>query len=57
MVFLAVGIHSGYGPAQRIYVKRGYVPNGSGAWYQGRILDQYAPCTNDDLLLFMSKKL
>lgn len=58
MVFLAVGIHSGYGTAQRIYVKRGYVPDGSGAWYQGRILDQYAPCCNDDdLLLFMSKKL
>lgn len=58
MVYLAVGIHSGYGAAQRIYVKRGYIPDGNGAWYQGKILDQYAPCCNDDdLLLFMSKKL
>ena len=57
-VFLAVGCHSGYGPAQRIYVKRGYIPDGSGVWYQNRQLDQYAPCVNDDdLLLFMSKEL
>ncbi len=57
-VFLAVGCHSGYGAAQRIYVKRGYIPDGSGVWYQGKQLEQYAPCVNDDdLLLFMSKKL
>lgn len=57
-VYLAVGVHSGYGQAQRIYVKRGYLPDGSGAWYQNKQLDQYAPCCNDDdLLLFFSKKL
>ena len=57
-VYLAVGVHSGYGPAQRIYVKRGYIPDGSGVWYQGRVLEQYAPCVNDDdLLLYLSKKL
>lgn len=57
-VYLAVGVHSGYGAAQRIYVKRGYIPDGSGVWYQGKQLEQYAPCCNDDdLLLFMSKKL
>ena len=26
MIYLAVGVHSGYGAAQRIYVKRGYIP-------------------------------
>lgn len=57
-VYLAVGVHSGYGAAQRIYVKRGYIPDGSGVWYQGKQLEQYAPCCNDDeLLLFMSKQL
>ena len=57
-VSLAVGLHSGYGAAQRIYVKRGYIPDGSGAWYRGKVLDQYAPCANDDdLVLFLSKKL
>ena len=58
VVFLAVGVHSGYGTAQRIYVKRGYIPDGNGVWYQGKVLEQYAPCVNDDdLLLFFSKNL
>ena len=57
-VCLGVGCHSGYGPAQRLYVKRGYVFDGSGVWYQGKQLEPYAPCVNDDdLLLWMSKKL
>ena len=55
---LAVGVHSGYGAAQRIYVKRGYIPDGTGVWYQGKQLEQYAPCVNDDdLLLFMAKEV
>jgi GNAT superfamily N-acetyltransferase len=58
LVYLAVGVHSGYGAAQRMYVKRGYIPDGSGVWYQGKQLEQYAPCCNDDdLLLFFSKDL
>ena len=57
-VCLGVGLHSGYGAAQRMYVLRGYVPDGSGGWYEGRVWDQYAPCVNDDELnLFLSKKL
>ena len=58
IVYLGVGLHSGYGSAQRMYVKRGYIPDGSGVWYQGKQLEQYAPCCNDDdLLLFLAKKL
>ncbi len=57
-VCLAVGCHSGYGTAQRLYVKRGYIFDGSGVWWNGKQLEQYAPCENDDdLLLWMSKKL
>lgn len=57
-VVLGVGLHSGYGPAQRLYVKRGYLPDGSGVWYRDKPLDQYAPCENDDdLVLYLSKKL
>jgi GNAT superfamily N-acetyltransferase len=57
-VYLAVGVHSGYGAAQRIYVKRGYIPDGSGVWYKGKQLEQYANCCNDDdLLLFLCKEL
>ena len=57
-VYLGVGLHSGYGSAQRMYVKRGYVPDGTGVWYQDKICGPYAPCANDDdLVLYLSKKL
>jgi len=55
---LSVGLHSGYGAAQRMYAKRGYVPDGSGLWYQDKPAKPYAPCINDDdLTLCLSKKL
>ena len=58
-VYLGVGLHNGYGCAQRMYVLRGYVPDGSGVWYRNK------PCTpydtiytnDDDLVLYLSKKL
>lgn len=57
-VTLAVGLHPGHGSAQRLYVKRGYVPDGSGVWYGSRVLEQYQECCNDDSLkLYMSKRL
>ena len=58
-VYLGVGLHSGYGGAQRMYVKRGYVPDGSGVWYKDRICPPYdASCANDDeLVLYLSKDL
>lgn len=57
-VYLAVGLHKGYGAAQRIYVKRGYIPDGSGIWYENKQLEEYAECKNDDdLVLFFYKDL
>ena len=57
-VGLGVGLHSGYGSAQRMYVKRGYVPDGSGVWYQNKVCGEYESCCNDDdLVLYLSKKL
>lgn len=57
-VYLGVGLHSGYGSAQRMYVKRGYVPDGSGVWYGDSVCAQYADCRNDDdLVLYFVKKL
>ena len=58
-VTLGVGLCREYGAAQRIYVKRGYIPDGSGVWYQNRQCVQYeTTCTvDDDLVLFLSKKL
>ena len=58
-VCLGVGLCDSYGAAQRMYIKRGYIPDGSGVWYQGRQCIQYETvCTvDDDLILFLSKKL
>lgn len=58
IVYLGVGMHSGYGSAQRMYVKRGYIPDGSGVWYGDKVCGHYADCRNDDdLVLYMSKTL
>jgi len=58
MVCLGVGLHSGYGSAQRMYARRGYVPDGSGVWYGNSICPPYQQCNNDDdLILYMSKIL
>lgn len=55
-VSLSVGLHSGYGSAQRMYIKRGYIPDGTGVWYNGKQLEQYADCKNDDdLTLYFLK--
>ena len=56
-VTLGVGLHSGYGPAQRLYIRRGYIPDGSGVWYQNQPLEMNDTIqNNDDLVLFLSKK-
>ncbi len=56
-VALAVGLHSGYGRAQRMYVRRGYQPDGSGVWYRGKPLPADAECRNDDELnLYLLKQ-
>lgn len=58
IVYLGVGLHSGYGNAQRLYVKRGYIPDRSGVWYDGKPCPPYLDCkNNDDLVLYFSKKL
>ena len=57
-VCLGVGLHSGYGPAQRLYIKRGYIPDGTGVWYRNQPLEMNATCqNNDDLVLYLSKDL
>ncbi|WP_049537028.1 GNAT family N-acetyltransferase [Streptococcus pseudopneumoniae] len=56
-VTLGVGLHSGYGPAQRLYIKRGYIPDGTGIWYQNQPLKMNDTIqNNDDLVLYLSKK-
>ena len=58
VVTLGVGLNSGYGSAQRMYIKRGYIPDGSGVWYNHQICEPYSMCENgDDLVLYLYKKL
>lgn len=57
-VYLGVGIHRDYGAAQRLYIKRGFVPDGSGLWRDGKQLEPYADMKNDDEnAIYMSKEL
>ncbi|MFV0401132.1 MAG: GNAT family N-acetyltransferase [Oscillospiraceae bacterium] len=59
-VCLGVGLYSGYGPAQRMYTKRGYVFDGSGVWYGEETepvpAGESRP-VDDDLNLYLVKKL
>lgn len=57
-ICLGVGLYRDYGTAQRMYVKRGYVPDGSGVWYDSENIEPGKDvCNDDDLVLFLSKDL
>lgn len=57
-VTLGVGLHSGYGPAQRLYIKRAYIPDGTGVWYQNHQPAMNAVCEDiGELVLYLSKNL
>lgn len=55
---IAVGLHAGFGAAQRIYVRLGYVPDGGGVTY-----DREPVCTgemrpvDDELMLMLIREL
>jgi GNAT superfamily N-acetyltransferase len=55
---ITVGLFDAYGPAQRLYAKRGYLPDGRGACQGRRPLQQGETITVDhDLLLWLTKDL
>ena len=55
---IGVGLDPEYGPAQRLYVKRGYVPDGRGLYYRGHHPAYGETITlSDDLALYLTKKL
>ena len=52
------GADGGYGHAQRLYVKRGYIPDGRGVSYNYAPVDPYANVVlDDDLVLWYTKKI
>jgi GNAT superfamily N-acetyltransferase len=55
---IGVGLDAGYGAAQRLYVKRGYVPDGRGITAHGRRLEWGDEAKiDDDLVLWLTKAL
>jgi GNAT superfamily N-acetyltransferase len=55
---IGVGLDPDYGPAQRMYVRRGYVPDGRGISWQNRTVayrDQVL--VDDDLVLWFTRSL
>ncbi len=57
-VYLDVCLDSRYGAAQRLYMGRGYLPDGKGVYYKESVCPQNAPCRNDDeLTLCLVKEL
>ncbi|NLM06181.1 MAG: GNAT family N-acetyltransferase [Tissierellia bacterium] len=56
-LYLHVGLYEDYGPAQRMYAKRGYLPDGHGLYYDGEIAIPYEVYpNNDDLSLKLYKE-
>jgi GNAT superfamily N-acetyltransferase len=58
VVGIGVGLTSEYGPAQRMYIKRRYIPDGSGAWSHSNPLrygDQIK--VDDGLVLYLTRSL
>jgi GNAT superfamily N-acetyltransferase len=57
-VGIAVGLGSDYGPAQRLYVRRGYVPDGRGIAHRGRTVEFGKQVVVDDhLVLYFTREL
>lgn len=53
---IGVGLYSDYGAAQRLYVKRGYIPDGQGIAYEHRTLSPgESVVLDDELILWMVK--
>jgi len=58
VVGIGVGLHVGYNAAQRLYVLRGYVPDGRGVTYRDQYVGQYVQVMlDDDLVLHLTKQL
>jgi len=58
VVGIGVGLHEDYGPAQTMYVMRGYVPDGRGITYN------YTPvyggrqvCVDDNMIMWLTKTI
>jgi GNAT superfamily N-acetyltransferase len=57
-VGISVGLHHWYGPAQRLYAKHGYIPDGHGIYFNNvRVEAEDSIIANDELVLHLIKEL
>jgi GNAT superfamily N-acetyltransferase len=57
VVEIGVGLHPGYNAAQRLYVKRGYIPDARGITYRNRFVEEGASVVvDDDLVMHFTKQ-
>jgi GNAT superfamily N-acetyltransferase len=58
LIGISFGLHGAFGPAQRLYVKLGYIPDGFGVTYDRKQVSagEFRPI-DDHLCLMMVKKL
>jgi len=55
---IGFGLHPGYNAAQRLYVKRGYIPDGLGVTYRNQYVEEGMQVVfDDDLVLHLTKHL
>jgi GNAT superfamily N-acetyltransferase len=58
VVGIAVGLHPGYNASQRLYAKRGYIPDARGITYRNRFVEEGATVVLDDnLVMHLTKQL
>lgn len=58
IVGIGVGMHPGYGSAQRMYVRRGYMPDGLGLFYHDHFVQPgESVLVDDSLTLQFTKRL
>ena len=58
VVGIAVGLHPGYNAAQRLYAKRGYIPDGRGITYRNCFVEEGASVVmDDDLVMHLTKQI
>ena len=58
LVGIGVGLYADYGDAQRLYIKRGYMPDGLGITYNYQPIEPGSMvCLDDDLVLWFRKEL
>jgi GNAT superfamily N-acetyltransferase len=57
VVGIGVGLYESYGNAQRMYAKRGYIPDGRGVMYNEKpVTPGSTVCLDDDLNLYFTKE-